>query len=176
MSVLLFLNQAEAATLETMAARIIPGDSEDPGAREAGSVVYIDRLLAGFGREQQTIYRVGLRLLDACTSERYGRAFSDLTAVEQDELLAELDQRHGDGERDDLGSFFAVVREHVVQGFFCDPAYGGNRDGAGWRAVGFPGARWGYSARQMGRDFDSTTIPVTTLADLYDGDRSIDHG
>jgi gluconate 2-dehydrogenase gamma chain len=91
-------------------------------------------------------------------------------------LLAELDQRHGDGERDDLGSFFAVVREHVVQGFFCDPAYGGNRDGAGWRAVGFPGARWGYSARQMGRDFDSTTIPVTTLADLYDGDRSIDHG
>lgn len=176
MSVLLFLNQAQAATLETMAARIIPGDTEDPGAREAGAVVYIDRLLAGFGREQQTTYRVGLTLLDACTNERYDRAFNDLTVLEQDELLTELDQRHEDAEHADLARFFAVVREHVVQGFFCDPAYGGNRNGAGWRAVGFPGARWGYSARQMSRDFDSATIPVTTLDDLYEGDRSIDHG
>jgi gluconate 2-dehydrogenase gamma chain len=40
--------------------------------------------------------------------------------------------------------------------------------------VGFPGARWGYSARQMARDFDAATIPLTTLADLYAGDRSVD--
>jgi gluconate 2-dehydrogenase gamma chain len=171
MTVLLFLNQAEAATLDAMAARIIPGDAGDPGAREAGAVVYIDRMLAGFGREQQTLYRVGLRRLDDQLRERDGRGFAERSAAEQDGLLAALERR-----TDELGSFFAVVREHVVQGFFCDPAYGGNRDGVGWRAVGFPGARWGYSARQMGRDFDATAIPLTTLEDLHAGDRSIDHG
>jgi gluconate 2-dehydrogenase gamma chain len=164
--VLHFLNPVEAATLDAIAARIIPGDDGDPGAREARAVVFIDRTLSGFLRDQQTAYRVGLRRLDAFTSERYGRRFVELDAGKQDEVLEELDRR-GD-------HFFAVVREHVVQGVFCDPSHGGNRGGVGWRIVGFPGARWGYSARQMARDFDASAIPLTTLADLYAGDRSID--
>jgi gluconate 2-dehydrogenase gamma chain len=173
--VLFFLNQFEAATLDAMAGRIIPGDASDPGAHEAHAVVFIDRALAGFMRDQQTLYRVGLRRLDRHTRERYGRPFVELETAEQDELLSDLDGRPRGDEPGDLGTFFAVVREHVVQGFFCDPAYGGNRGAVGWRAVGFPGARWGYSAQQMSRDFDSTVIPVSTLADLYAGDRSIEH-
>jgi gluconate 2-dehydrogenase gamma chain len=160
-----FLNRVEAATLDALAARIVPGDADDPGAREAGAVFFIDRALAGFLREQQTPYRVGLRRLDAAAGERFGRPFRELEADAQDALLADLDAR-----RD---HFFAVVREHVVQGTLCDPSYGGNRGAAGWRWVGFPGARWGYGAGEMARDFDADTIPVTTLADLYAGDRSV---
>jgi gluconate 2-dehydrogenase gamma chain len=169
--VLHFLNPDEAATLDAMAGRIIPGDAGDPGAREARAVVFIDRSLAGFLREQQTPYRVGLRRLDEHTRERFGHPFAALGTSEQDAVLAELDRRALAG-GDPLGRFFAVVREHVVQGTFSDPSHGGNRGGAGWRLVGFPGARWGYSAGQMARDFDATTIPITTLADLYAGDRS----
>jgi gluconate 2-dehydrogenase gamma chain len=171
--VLHFLNRAEAATLDALAARIIPGDADDPGAREAQAVVYIDRALAGFLRDQQTPYRVGLRRLDTFTGERYGRRFAELGADEQDEILGELDRRAVEDRDDPLGHLFLVVREHVVQGVFCDPSHGGNRGGVGWRMVGFPGARWGYSAREMGRDFDASSIPLTTLADLYEGDRSI---
>jgi gluconate 2-dehydrogenase gamma chain len=171
--VLHFLNQLEAATLDAMAARIIPGDAGDPGAHEARAVVFIDRSLAGFLREQQTPYRVGLRRLDAYTTERYGRAFAALESSEQDEVLAELDRRAVAGGDDPLGRLFAVVREHVVQGTLSDPTHGGNAGGVGWRMVGFPGARWGYSTREMARDFDATTIPLTTLADLYAGDRSM---
>jgi gluconate 2-dehydrogenase gamma chain len=163
--VLHFLNPVEVATLDAMAARIIPGDAADPGAREARAVVFIDRTLSGFLRDQQATYRVGLQRLD----ELAGGRFVDLDTDAQDELLASLDRRD-----DALGHFFAVIREHVVQGMFCDPSYGGNHGRAGWRMVGFPGARWGYSARQMARDFDATTIPLTTLADLYAGDRSIE--
>jgi gluconate 2-dehydrogenase gamma chain len=36
----------EARTVEALTARILPGTPEDPGAREAGVVVYIDHLLA----------------------------------------------------------------------------------------------------------------------------------
>jgi gluconate 2-dehydrogenase gamma chain len=172
--VLHFLNPVEAATLDAMAARIVPGSAEDPGAREAQAVLFIDRSLAGFLRDQQTPYRVGLRRLDAFTRERYGRRFPDLDESQQDEVLTELDRRSRGEDGDGLGKLFAVVREHVVQGLFCDPSHGGNRDAVGWRMIGFPGARWGYSARQMARDFDATTIPLRTLADLYAGDRSMD--
>jgi len=41
-----------------------------------------------------------------------------------------------------LRRFFAVIREHTFEGLFCDPVYGGNRNAAGWRLVGFPGAHW----------------------------------
>ena len=41
---LLFLNQHEAATLDMLAGHIVPGDADDPGAREAGAVTYVDPL------------------------------------------------------------------------------------------------------------------------------------
>lgn len=36
----------EARTVEALTARILPGDADDPGAREAGVVYYIDTMLA----------------------------------------------------------------------------------------------------------------------------------
>lgn len=41
-----FFNWQEAQMVEAMTARILPGTPEDPGAREAGVVYYIDNLLA----------------------------------------------------------------------------------------------------------------------------------
>ncbi len=41
-----FFNPVEAAIVEALTARILPGTPEDPGAREAGVVYYIDRMLA----------------------------------------------------------------------------------------------------------------------------------
>jgi gluconate 2-dehydrogenase gamma chain len=41
------------------------------------------------------------------------------------------------------------VRTHTMEGMFADPAYGGNKDFAGWRLVGFPGAQMAFSAEDM---------------------------
>ena len=40
--------------------------------------------------------------------------------------------------------FFALLLQNTQEGFFADPIYGGNRDMAGWKLVGFPGARYDY--------------------------------
>ena len=40
---------------------------------------------------------------------------------------------------DDTLSFFETLVLHTRQGFYADPAYGGNRDGVGWRVIGFDG-------------------------------------
>jgi gluconate 2-dehydrogenase gamma chain len=43
-----FFTPEEVPVVEAIAGRIIPGDDEDPGAREAGVVTYIDAKLAAF--------------------------------------------------------------------------------------------------------------------------------
>jgi gluconate 2-dehydrogenase gamma chain len=185
---LIFFNEEEAQTVEAVAARIIPGDATDPGAREAGVVTYIDRSLAGFLRDLQTFYRRALQELDDYSRDRHNSPFRELTEGDQDRVLAELDtvsivetvsREYGtDALQDEnkevdesestlLIRFFSIVREHVLQGMFCDPAYGGNRDTVGWKMVGFPGAQWGYSAEQMKPGFDARQIPVLTLQDLH---------
>ncbi|MGH2697749.1 MAG: gluconate 2-dehydrogenase subunit 3 family protein [Actinomycetota bacterium] len=179
-SALLFLSEHEAATLDALASRILPGDASDPGASEAQALAYIDRALAGFLRDLQSVYRAGLRELDRFAWADAGKQYAALSAKQQDALLETLDQEwlRQEGESRPaaesegapriaaLARFFAIVREHVVQGTFCDPEYGGNCGGVGWRLVGFPGAQFGYSAEQMQRGFDAGAIAPMTLADL----------
>jgi gluconate 2-dehydrogenase gamma chain len=171
-----FLNAAEARAVEAIAARVIPGDEDDPGAREAGVLTYIDRALAGAYRSAQRVYRRGLWELDRLCSERHDRPFAELAPELQDEMLAEIGEpppTHPQFAAEDaphhsetLYELFAHVRRHTIEGFFADPQYGGNRDAAGWRLIGFPGAQWDYDAEQMTLGFDAATIPVKTLADL----------
>jgi len=40
--------------------------------------------------------------------------------------------------------FFEILLQDTRQGFFADPIYGGNRDMAAWKMIGFPGARYDY--------------------------------
>jgi gluconate 2-dehydrogenase gamma chain len=190
---LVFFNESEARTVDAIAGRIIPGDDADPGAREAAAVVYIDRALAGAYREFEKLYRRGLWELEHYCRARYGGSFVELGEEQQEEVLHHIDAatetqlptqlQIGEGRREaaDLGpgvlaEFFAAVRQHTIEGTFCDPAYGGNRGAVGWRLLGFPGAQWGYSAEQMRLGFDATEIPVKTLKELRrergpDGDR-----
>lgn len=168
---LLFLNAHEAETVTAYAARIFPGDESEPGAREAGVVDYLDRSLAGFMRDQQPVYREALRELDLYCESRHGLPFAELDEGRQDEVIGESEAvasgRSSDGPVPSmLGRLFALMREHTIQGMFCDPAYGGNRDAVGWKVIGFPGAHWGYTAEQMGRGYDARQIPVMRLADL----------
>jgi gluconate 2-dehydrogenase gamma chain len=173
---LVFFNEAEARDVEALAARILPGSPDDPGAREAGVLVYIDRAVEGAYRELQHAYRHGLAELERHCREQTQASFADLGADRQDALLAELDQialqlEAGETPATDprrliLAQLYGMVRQHTLEGMLADPAYGGNRDSAGWRLVGFPGAQWGYTPEQMAPGFDATSIPPKTLADL----------
>lgn len=173
----MFFNDTEAKTVVAMAERIIPGGPDGPGATDANVIVYIDRALAGYGRYLQRLYRRGVAAVNQmATDADKGKSFAALSIVQQDELLARLanwtfspaddDKKVSHGNWILLAEFFGAVRLHTIEGMFCDPMYGGNRDCVGWKLIGFPGAQWGYSAEQMKLGFDATTIPVKTLADL----------
>jgi gluconate 2-dehydrogenase gamma chain len=190
---LTFFNDFEARTVEAIADRIIPGGDGEPGATDAGVLYYIDRAVAGFSLSLQKVYRLGLRELDRYCRRKYLGSFVDLDVNRQDETVrlflgpeVALASEATASERDDdfdwpqgpdrppaapieratVDRFFAVVREHVIEGMFCDPVYGGNRDMVGWRLVGFPGVHWGYTAEQMKEGYDGRQLPLKSLSDL----------
>ncbi len=183
---LTFFNDAEARAVEAISERIIPDGGDGAGATSAGVVYYIDRSVSGISQNLQHVYRTGLRALERYCSEEHSAQYVDLSAEQQDDVIrrflgpevmadTETPQMYGDevwerGELDEdlplLRRLFAVVREHAIEGFFCDPVYGGNRGAVGWKLVGFPGAYWGYTAEQMGPGFDGRSLPIATLSDL----------
>jgi gluconate 2-dehydrogenase gamma chain len=131
------LTAAEAEILEAFCARLIPSDANGPGAREARAAHYIDRALGGALASAREAYRSGLMSLDAQARASQGAPFSALGAQIQDAMLTEI-------EKTDPG-FFSMVRQHTLQGTFCDPYYGGNAGFVGWDLLSYPGIRMAVS-------------------------------
>jgi gluconate 2-dehydrogenase gamma chain len=149
--------------------RLIPADDLSIGGKEANIPTYIDRQLAGkFGNDtglymqapfadglpgqgpQSPLtpaerYRKSLAALDIyCRSAYLGKVFADIPTAEQDKLIGMMET--GTLQLNGLNSkaFFLLLWQNTKEGFLADPYYGGNRDMAGWKMLGFPGARYDY--------------------------------
>jgi gluconate 2-dehydrogenase gamma chain len=148
------LDAAEWKTLEAICARILPTD-EDPGAREAGCMHFIDKSLAHEDAAALPLVKLGCAGTEAVARTRFGVAFTELSAERQDDVLAALEAGGAPGWPDAPISsplFFETARALTVIGFLADPRHGGNREFAGWKLVGYPGPRHsggGYTPEQM---------------------------
>lgn len=151
-----FFTTQEATVIEAACERIFPADDSGPGAAQAGAMVYIDRQLAGpYGRDQyrytqppfvesdpghgyqgsqtpQQLYRAGIQQL--------GAGFPGLDPAQQDERLKAIEKT----------PFFQLLRQHTIEGMFCDPMHGGNVDLIGWKMLGYPGPQMSYR-EQVGK-------------------------
>ena len=100
-------------------------------------------------------YQSGIEALDALANKLFGANFVALNEQQQDDSLTALERAGSQaasaggapGEGPALQQtlteteleFFPLLVMHARQGFYADPIYGGNKDRAGWRAIGFPG-------------------------------------
>lgn len=207
-----FFSPEQARTADALYARIMPGDAQDPGAREAGVLYYVDYALSqGEGWNEpiykkgpfaqpytgavppgpdtdaviyvqqdqlrrygpqssltpREVYARGLAQLDQYAQSKHGATFADLSEAQQDGIIDELaNGKIASFTAPTDVSFFSAVRDDVVGGMFADPAYGGNRDLAGWKLVGYPGAQRGYTEADMKKD-GTVNRPPQSLADLH---------
>lgn len=153
------LSPAEYDLLEAIAERILP-TTDTPGAKEALAVNYIDIALAGANRAQLPRYRSGLAALQQHCIATLGKPFAALAPEAQDAVLEDLEA--GKVRAVDGGSaFFGLMRRNVMEGFFCEPQYGGNHDMVGWKLVGFPGAQYGYADAYINRAIDLPPVATT---------------
>ncbi|HTW72204.1 MAG TPA: gluconate 2-dehydrogenase subunit 3 family protein [Acetobacteraceae bacterium] len=164
-----FFAPEEARAVEALVDRLIPPDEKVPGGKDAGCAVFIDRQLAGpfghaSGRYMQPpfpagtpqqgdqspftpaqLYRHSLVALDRLSREKFaGKGFAEIAASDQDTLIAGMESGTVQLGTADGKAFFEMLLQNTKEGFFADPVYGGNRDMAGWKMIGFPGARYDY--------------------------------
>jgi gluconate 2-dehydrogenase gamma chain len=165
------LTAAQAATLEAFVARLIPSDANAPGALEAGATRYIDVALGGALAGLRDAYVAGLAALDAHAERAVGRKFAELESAAQDALLTELERNTVAGFTPDSLTFFNLVLGHTLEGTFCDPRYGGNRDFVGWELLGYPGIRLAVTAEEqrMNASLEPTRISAYDLP-MFDPD------
>ncbi len=176
-----YFTPQEAATVEAFVDRLIPADELSPGGKECGCAIYIDRQLAGpYGRlggyylagpfqkgtKQQgpqspvtpaQHYRTALAAFDAACRAKYsGKAFAELADEQKDDAIKGLEDGSLKLDGIDAQDFFKLILKDTQTGFLADPIYGGNKDMASWKMIGFPGAHYDY------RDWiDKHNQPVT---------------
>jgi gluconate 2-dehydrogenase gamma chain len=164
-----FFTADEAVAVEAIVDRLIPPDQDTPGGKEAGCAIFIDRQLAGFYGSARRLYmrppfmdgtpeqgpqspltpamryRLGLAALDKyCRETHAQRSFVQLTDEQKDKVLTGLQKGPVTFADVSAAGFFEQILTNTREGFFSDPAYGGNRNMVGWKMIGFPGARYDY--------------------------------
>jgi gluconate 2-dehydrogenase gamma chain len=184
-----FFTTQEAATVEAFVDRLIPADDLSPGGKDCGCAVYIDRQLAGpngrlagnymsgpfqKGTKQQgpqspvtpaQQYRQALAALDsACRDKFSGKAFADLSDAQKDDVIGGLEHGTFVLSGADSQDFFKLILKDTQNGFLADPIYGGNRNLASWKMIGFPGTHYDYRD-WIDRHNQRVMLPTVGIAD-----------
>jgi gluconate 2-dehydrogenase gamma chain len=158
MASLKVLSEEEAVTLAAIAGRIFP-KTDTPGAVEIGAVNYIDIALAGDYAALAPLYRQGLRAVQRYSRTKFGKRFFELADDDMDAVLRDFEAGNADTFKP-AAEFFETVRYHVLEGVFCEPQYGGNKNMAGWRLVNFPGQQFGYPDPYINKRVDVEPVAV----------------
>jgi gluconate 2-dehydrogenase gamma chain len=121
------LTARQAEDFGAIADRIIPRD-DAPGARDLGVVFFADQLFASFSPERKPAFDKALADVNAAAKKVAPRAtsFAAMTTKQQDDTLQSIETTDA----------FNLLRTLTVSGYFSHPSRGGNRNSAGWKAIG----------------------------------------
>jgi gluconate 2-dehydrogenase gamma chain len=180
-----FFTADEWAFVVAICNRLIPADEVGPGAVELGVPEFLDRHMQTpyangaiwymqgpfleaapeFGYQGRLplrgILRVGIAEMNShCSKVFAGKAFAQLTAADQESLLEAAQADSLKFENISAKLFFAYLLGEVRNGYFADPAYGGNKGMGSWKMIGYPGARADYMDWVTVRDKPYPLPPV----------------
>lgn len=159
----LVLTAPEAAFYSAVADCMIPADELTPSGTDCGVVSFIDRQLASAWGGGAKMYRsgphrtakreygyqlpltpkefftAGVVAANIWTKKTWHKDFDGLTTEQRIAALKALEEGRADLGHMNSKQFFEALLNLVMEGFFADPMYGGNRDKVAWKMVGFPG-------------------------------------
>jgi gluconate 2-dehydrogenase gamma chain len=164
-----FLTAPEGAFIEAAVDRFIPADELTASGTDCGVAIFIDRQLAGAWGSGDRMYmqgpwqkgaatqgyqspltpaeffRAGIAATNAHCRKTLQKDFDRLTVDQQTTVLKDMEQGRVTFDAVSAQEFFNLLLATAMQGFFGDPIYGGNRDKAAWKMIGFPGVVAIYS-------------------------------
>src|SRR5437868_632284 len=112
--------------------------------------------------------RAGFAAANAHCRKAYGKSLHEIAERQRDEFLLGL--REGKLEFEGgppARVFFAMLYENVMEGMFSDPIYGGNRDKAGWKLIGFPGViavHYSNVEKYRGKKYEPKPVSIQDMS------------
>jgi gluconate 2-dehydrogenase gamma chain len=186
----LTLTPTEAAFLTAAVDTIIPADNLSPSGSDCGVAVFIDRQLAGAygsgarlyrqgpfpkGKPElgyqlelnpREFFRAGIEAANAFTRKAYGKDFDRLGEKDREAALKTMEEGKAGFPGFSSTQFFNALLQMTMEGFFADPMYGGNRNMASWKMIGYPGLPATYREEirtYHGKKYDK---PPQSIADF----------
>ena len=186
----LTLTATEHAFIVAAVDTLIPADELSPSGSACGVAVFIDRQLAGaygtgarlyrqgpflkakpelgyqLSLNPREFFRAGIEAANAWTRTIYGKDFDRLSETDREAALKAMEDNKAPFERLSSRMFFEALLQIAMEGFFADPIYGGNRDMAAWKMIGYPGLPATYRedvVTYFGRKYDK---PPRSIADF----------
>jgi len=187
---LLTLTATEHAFIVAAVDTLIPADELSPSGSECGVAVFIDRQLAGaygmgarlyrqgpfpkakpelgyqLSLNPREFFRAGIAAANAWTRRTYGKDFDRLSEKDREAALKTMEENKAPFEGFSSQMFFNALLQITMEGFFADPIYGGNRDMAAWKMIGYPGLPATYREEiitYFGKKYDK---PPRSIADF----------
>jgi gluconate 2-dehydrogenase gamma chain len=169
---------------------IIPADNLSPSGSDCGVASFIDRQLAGaygmgarlyrqgpfpkgkpelgyqLALNPREFFRAGVESANEYTRKTYGKDFDRLAEPERIAALKAMEDNKAPFTGFSSRMFFDALLQITMEGFFADPMYGGNRDMAAWKMVGYPGLPATYREEirtYFGKKYDK---PPRSIADF----------
>jgi gluconate 2-dehydrogenase gamma chain len=164
-----YFTEAEWKFIHASVDHLIPSDEYGAGAIETGVPQFIDRQMEtpwGHGQlwymqgpfhpdaapelgyqinqTPRDVYRHGIAACDAWCTKQHGKVYADLDKALQEQILKDMDSGKIVFDAVPSRTFFNFLLSNTKEGYLADPIYGGNKHMAGWKMVGFPGARADY--------------------------------
>ena len=187
---LLTLTASEHAFFVAAADTIVPADELSPSGSECGVATFIDRQLAGAygsgarlyregpfpkGKPElgyqlaltpREFFRAGIAAANDWSRKTYGKDFDRLSEKDREAALKAMEDGKAPFPGFTSTMFFNALLQITMEGFFADPIYGGNRNMASWKMIGYPGLPATYKEdikRYFGKKYDK---PPRSIADF----------
>jgi gluconate 2-dehydrogenase gamma chain len=187
---LLTLTPTEHAFFVAAADTLIPADDLSPSGSQCGVATFIDRQLAGaygggarlyrdgpFTKAKPELgyqlplnprefFRAGIAVANDWSRKTYGKDFDRLADADRETALKAMESGKAEFSGFSSRMFFNALLDLSMEGFFADPIYGGNRDMAAWKMVGYPGLPATYREdikKYFGKKYDK---PPRSIADF----------
>jgi len=186
----LTLTETEYAFFVAAADTMIPADELSPSGGQCGVATFIDRQLAGaygsgarlyrdgpfpkgkpelgyqLALNPREFFRAGIAAANDWTRKTYGKDFDRLPEKDREAALKAMEEGKAPFPGFTSTMFFNALLQITMEGFFADPIYGGNRDMASWRMIGYPGLPATYHQdikKYFGKKYDK---PPRSIADF----------
>jgi len=188
---LLTLTSTEHAFIVAAVDLMIPADELSPSGSQCGVATFIDRQLAGaygagarlyrdgpftkakpelgyqLALAPREFFRAGIAAANQWSRQTYGKDFDRLAAADRETALKAMEAGKADFAGFASRMFFDALLQIAMEGFFADPIYGGNRDMAAWKMVGYPGLPATYREdikKYFGKKYDKAPRSIADFS------------